>query len=58
MIRLTDEPPPERPDRRVVNAATMWHERRNSAEIARALHLPEPAALRLLDQARDVGLLP
>ena len=58
MDRKHHELPPERPDRRVVNAATMWHERRNSAEIARALHVPEVTALRLLAEARDVGLLP
>lgn len=59
MIRITDDTlPPLRPDRRVVNAATMWHERRNSQDIARALHVPEPVALRLIAEARDVGLLP
>jgi hypothetical protein len=53
-------PAPSEPDRRVVNAATMWHERRNSLDIARALKLKggEPEALRLLDRAHAEGLLP
>jgi DNA-binding transcriptional regulator LsrR (DeoR family) len=51
-------PATSEPDRRVVNAATMWHERRNSAEIARALKIPEPEALKLLEKAREEALLP
>lgn len=44
--------------RKVVNAATLWRSRRNSAEIARALHVPEAAALGLIARAREEGLLP
>lgn len=45
------------PPRRISNAATLWKSRRNSAEIARALNISEPAALRLLDHAREEGAL-
>lgn len=57
MMRMSEDMPPA-PDRRVVNAATLWREHRNSWDIARALHVTEPQALRLLDQARKAGLLP
>lgn len=53
MIRLGNES-----DRRVVNAATMFgRDHRNSADIARALKISEPDALRLLDRARAEALL-
>ena len=51
MTAPRDEPLPCK----VANAATMWRSRRNSAEIARALKISEPAALRLLALAKECG---
>ena len=45
----------DRPPRKVANAVTMWRERRNSADIARALKISEPVALRLLALAKECG---
>ncbi len=47
----------DRPPRKVANAATLWRGRRNSADIARALKISEPAALRLIEWAREEALL-
>ena len=47
--------PDEFSSRKVANAATMWRDHRNSAEIARALNIAEPAALRLLALAKECG---
>jgi hypothetical protein len=41
----------------VANAATMWRDRRNSAEIARALKITETEALSLIQIAREEELL-
>ncbi len=43
--------------RKVANAATLWRGHRNSADIARALKISEPAALRLIERAREEALL-
>lgn len=43
--------------RMVANAATMWRDRRNSAEIARALKITETEALSLIQIAREEELL-
>lgn len=48
----------EQPSLKVVHAATMWNERRNSFDIAKALKITEPQALRLLEEARYHKLIP
>lgn len=42
----------------VIHAAFLWKQRRNSWDIAKALKITEPKALRLLEEARWHKLIP
>lgn len=41
----------------VIHAAALWLTRHNSDEIARALNITEPQALKLIDEARQRGMI-
>lgn len=47
----------ELPSRKVTHAANLWNDRRNSDDIAKALKVTEPEALRMLEEGRWHGLV-